>query len=390
MFEGYPIPGDERLTTLTVTPDPGVIEVNVHPAATWRELVEITTNLDAAARACGLATEKFLLDGRHSRHRRRQSPDPGRAHAGREPAAAQAVAADQPADVLAEPSGPVLPVLGSLHRPDQPGPAGRRGPPRIALRTRDRVRRTRPARRAGPALDRRPGAAPPADRHHRQHPPGRVLHRQAVQPGLRTRPARIARIARLRDAAASADVAGADPARAVLWWPGSGASPTARRWCDGAPNCTTGSCCRPSSKPTWPMSSPISTRTASPSTRVGSSRSCSSGSRDSARRQLGPVTPGTARRDRALARARRGGDRIGYRPLRRLLDRTGAGAGLRGGRRPARGHLQRRAGAAAPGARARPTWSPGCAFKAWAPPSALHPTIGIHSPLVFEVIDRLE
>jgi uncharacterized protein (DUF2126 family) len=66
VLEGYPLPGDPRARTLTVTPDPGVIEVNVHPASSWAELVEITTNLDAAARAVGLATEKFALDGSHA------------------------------------------------------------------------------------------------------------------------------------------------------------------------------------------------------------------------------------------------------------------------------------------------------------------------------------
>ena len=66
VLEGYQLPGDPRARTLTVTPDPGVIEVNVQPASSWRELVEITTTLDTAARACGLATEKFALDGTHT------------------------------------------------------------------------------------------------------------------------------------------------------------------------------------------------------------------------------------------------------------------------------------------------------------------------------------
>jgi uncharacterized protein (DUF2126 family) len=66
VLEGYSLPSDPRVRTLTVTPDPGVIEVNVHPAASWRELVEITTSLDEAARKVGLVTEKFTLDGVHT------------------------------------------------------------------------------------------------------------------------------------------------------------------------------------------------------------------------------------------------------------------------------------------------------------------------------------
>jgi uncharacterized protein (DUF2126 family)/transglutaminase-like putative cysteine protease len=66
VLEGYPIPGDPRLRTLTVTPDPGVIEVNVQPASSWLELVEITESLNSAAAASGLATEKFGFDGTHT------------------------------------------------------------------------------------------------------------------------------------------------------------------------------------------------------------------------------------------------------------------------------------------------------------------------------------
>ncbi len=66
VLEGYPLPGDPHARTLTVTPDPGVIEVNVQPAASWPELVELTTTLDEHARASGLASEKFALDGTHT------------------------------------------------------------------------------------------------------------------------------------------------------------------------------------------------------------------------------------------------------------------------------------------------------------------------------------
>jgi uncharacterized protein (DUF2126 family) len=64
--EGYPMPFDPRIEKFSVTPDPGVIEVNVHPSASWRELVANTTELYADARALHLSTEKFMLDGRHS------------------------------------------------------------------------------------------------------------------------------------------------------------------------------------------------------------------------------------------------------------------------------------------------------------------------------------
>ena len=66
ILEGYEPPKDPRLATLRVTPDPGVIEVNVHPANGWGELVEQTTHLYQSAHETRLSTEKFMLDGRHT------------------------------------------------------------------------------------------------------------------------------------------------------------------------------------------------------------------------------------------------------------------------------------------------------------------------------------
>ena len=66
LLEGYTPPNDVRINVLKVTPDPGVIEVNIHPAASWDELTTNTTTLYELARQSRLGTEKFMLDGQHS------------------------------------------------------------------------------------------------------------------------------------------------------------------------------------------------------------------------------------------------------------------------------------------------------------------------------------
>jgi uncharacterized protein (DUF2126 family) len=66
LLEGYEPPRDPGLINFRITPDPGVIEANIHPAHDWAEMVERTTFLYQAAREVRLGTEKFMLDGRHT------------------------------------------------------------------------------------------------------------------------------------------------------------------------------------------------------------------------------------------------------------------------------------------------------------------------------------
>lgn len=65
-IEGYEPPRDHRMERLVISPDPGVIEVNVHPSKNWTELCHITDTLYEQARLSRLGTEKFMIDGRHT------------------------------------------------------------------------------------------------------------------------------------------------------------------------------------------------------------------------------------------------------------------------------------------------------------------------------------
>jgi uncharacterized protein (DUF2126 family)/transglutaminase-like putative cysteine protease len=66
VIEGYGPPADNRLMKLSLAPDPGVLEVNIHPARSWKELLHNYDVLFEQARLSRLGAEKFMLDGKHT------------------------------------------------------------------------------------------------------------------------------------------------------------------------------------------------------------------------------------------------------------------------------------------------------------------------------------
>ncbi|MFD0988504.1 DUF2126 domain-containing protein [Mariniflexile jejuense] len=66
VLEGYGAPKDNRLESLKITPDPGVIEINVHPSKNWFELTNTTFKLYDHAKQARLGTIKYMVDGKHT------------------------------------------------------------------------------------------------------------------------------------------------------------------------------------------------------------------------------------------------------------------------------------------------------------------------------------
>ena len=182
-LEGYTPPNDHRLERFSVTPDPGVIEVNIHPARSWRELVENTTALYEEARA--------LPAGRpRSSCSTVATPAPAAATtwcwaARRRPTARSCAAPICCAACI----GYWLnhPSLSYLFSGLFVGPTSQA--PRIDEARQDSLHELELAFAQVPLEGHRAAVAgrshlpQPAGRRHRQHPPHRALHRQALQPG---------------------------------------------------------------------------------------------------------------------------------------------------------------------------------------------------------------
>ncbi len=65
VVEGYGPPSDARLESMSITPDPGVIEVNVAPSVSFTDQRQQLETLYEEARLARLSTESFDVDGTH-------------------------------------------------------------------------------------------------------------------------------------------------------------------------------------------------------------------------------------------------------------------------------------------------------------------------------------
>ncbi len=393
VIEGYGPPPDARIASMSITPDPGVIEVNVAPTASFAEQSAQLETLYEQARQARLS-------------RPNRSTWTVRTAVPAAATTSRSAASLRPTHRSC--AGPTCwcrcsPIGNATLRCPTCSPAGSSAPRRRlrgwtragrgALRAGDRARRDRAASAdaargtvAALSLGHRQGTAPSAHRYHRQHSPRRILHRQALQPRQCTRAPGAVGVAGFRDAAALPDGDGAVAAcartgRQVLGRAVTGSVDPARR------------------QSSWQVpvaalpdsghrrrSRPTCGRTASTSTPAGWIRSPSSASRGWAPRSV------TAWRSSFAARSNRGmcwgrSRPPGAPPATWTRRWSGSRCGWLGADRhryivTANGYPIPLLATDNPDVQVG-----GVRFRAWQPPSALHPTITVDSPLRFELVD---
>ena len=384
-IEGYAPPRDPRIGQFAVTPDPGVIEVNIQPAHSWDELVSNTEILYEEARQTRLGTEKFMTDGRHT-------GTGGGNHVvmgGATPADSSSLRAAPTCCAASSATSSTTrrchtQFLGLFLDRLRPGAASTRRARTASTSSRSRSARSTIAARAFYApVACRSHLPQPADRRHGQYAPHELPASTSCS-ALSTRRAPSACSScvrsRCRRTRRMSMAQQPDPARA----------------------CRTGT--RPTRSGLRAGHGALRTGFAPATSAWGQGRVVGDQARDPVRHRPGSSCTASLRRSAASTVV--GGIDLQLRqaiePWHVLGEETTGGgqaryvdSSLERMQLKVNGYTDDRYVVACNGRRVplHPTgvsgeYVAGVRFRAWQPPSALHPRIGIHAPLVFDVVDK--